>query len=147
MKFIWIGIVFFCGALLPVQAGLNAKLGKSLESPAYSSLICFFVGALTMVLYLPFSRENLHLQTLRSTPWPTLLGGGLTGAVFITATMLSLPRLGMALTFSLVVAGQMIVAVALDHLGILIDTPHTINIWRLLGIALVIAGVVVVRRF
>ena len=60
MKIIWIIIVFVCGALLPLQTGFNARLGKSIASPLYSTLICFIVGVLAMVLYLPFTKESIE---------------------------------------------------------------------------------------
>ncbi|MBS1665273.1 MAG: DMT family transporter [Bacteroidetes bacterium] len=147
MKIIWPAIVFTCGALLPFQAGFNAKLGKSIGSPIYASFFTFIVGAIALAVYLPFARESLSLAAARSASPSSWLGGGLVGAFFITLSMLALPRLGMALTFSLVVAGQMIAAVALDHFGILTDQAHAFNGWRLLGIVLIIAGVVLVRRF
>jgi bacterial/archaeal transporter family-2 protein len=147
MKIIWLLIVFFCGAVLPIQAGLNSRLGKSLDSPAFASMISFLVGALAVAAYLPFTRESLSWAGLRSASVVSWLGGGLTGAFFITASMLALPRIGMALTFSFVVAGQMIIAMVLDHFGVLVAEPHAFNGWRFLGIILIVGGVILVRRF
>jgi transporter family-2 protein len=39
------------------------------------------------------------------------------------------------------------VAVLLDHFDILVAEQHTINVWRLGGIILIILGVVIVRKF
>ena len=147
MKFIWIIIVLICGALLPMQAGLNARLGKSIDSPIYASMFSFIVGALSVAIYLQFTKETITMAGLKSASVYSWLGGGVFGAIFITGTMLALPRLGMALTFGLVIAGQVINAVLLDHYNILVSEPHHMNIWRLLGIMLIMAGVVVVRRF
>ena len=146
MKVAWITLVFFCGALLPLQAGLNAKLGRSLDSPVYASMFSFIVGAVAVALYLQFTKESITWAGLRSASVYAWLGGGLTGAIFITATMLALPRIGMALTFSLVVAGQMISAVLLDHFDILVSEQHHFTIWRLAGIVLIILGVILVRK-
>jgi transporter family-2 protein len=57
------------------------------------------------------------------------------------------PRLGATLTFSLVVAGQLLMAVALDHYGLLGVPVQTISWLRILGIALITAGVVLIRKF
>jgi transporter family-2 protein len=140
-------IALGCGALLPVQAGLNARLGKGLDSPLIASMFTFIVGAVSLAVCLPFGRESFHWTAAGTVPVSAWIGGGVTGALFITFTMLALPRLGMALTFGLVVAGQMIVAVVLDHFGVLIESSHPFNAWRLLGIFLIISGVVLVRRF
>src|SRR5450432_99049 len=147
MKIAWYIVVFICGALLPFQAGLNARLGKSIGSPVYASLISFTVGALIVAIYLQFTKETFAWEGLKSASVYSWIGGGLTGAIFITASMIALPRIGMALTFGLVVAGQVIIAVLLDHYNVLVAVQHSINIWRLLGIILIIAGVVIVQKF
>lgn len=147
MKLIWYAIVFTCGALLPFQTGLNARLGKSIGSPVYASMFSFIVGAFTVALYLQFTKESITWSGLKSASVYEWLGGGLVGAFFITASMIAMPRIGMGLTFGLIVAGQVIVAVLLDHFDILVSQQHSINIYRLLGILLIIAGVLIVRKF
>ncbi|HTL10453.1 MAG TPA: DMT family transporter [Chitinophagaceae bacterium] len=147
MKLAWLIIVFVCGALLPIQAGLNTRLGKSIGSPVYASLFSFLVGAAAVAIYLLFTKETVTWAGAKSAGLSSWLGGGLTGAIFITATMMAVPRIGMALTFSLVVAGQMIVAVALDHFKVLVAEQHSFNIWRLAGIVIIICGVILVRKF
>ena len=147
MKVTWLVIVFICGALLPFQAGLNARLGKYIDSPTYASLFSFIVGALTVSIYLQFTKETVTWAGLKSASISSWLGGGVTGAIFITASMLALPRIGMALTVGLIVAGQVIVAVLLDHFDILVAEQHSFNLWRLLGIIFIIGGVLIVRKF
>ena len=147
MKLTWLLIVFVCGALLPLQTGLNTKLGRSIESPVYSAMICFVIGAVAMGMYLPFSKESMTWAGLKSAPLLSLVGGGLLGAIYITATMLALPRIGMALTFGLIVAGQVIIAVLLDHFNVLVAQQHVINTWRILGMLLIIVGVIIVGKF
>lgn len=147
MKSLWIILVLIAGALLPLQAGFNARLGRSIAGPVHASMFSFIVGALTVAVYLLFSKEKLAWTEMRSASAIAWLGGGMIGAIFITSTMLALPKLGMALTFGLVVAGQMMTAVFLDHFGILVDEQHHFNLWRAAGVILIILGVIVVRRF
>ncbi|SIT33614.1 transporter family-2 protein [Filimonas lacunae] len=147
MRIVWLLLIFLCGTLLPVQGGLNAKLAKSLASPLYASMICFMVGAIAMAIYIPFTKETLSWQLLKGSSITSITGGGIIGALFITASMMALPKLGMALTFGLVVAGQVIISVLLDHYNILVAVPHPINVWRGLGVLLIIAGVAIVEKF
>jgi transporter family-2 protein len=146
MKLIWLLIVFFAGALVPLQAGLNTRLEKSLQSPAYASLFTFTTGALAMGCYLLATRESLSWAGLKSASLYSWLGGVL-GAIFITTTILAVPRVGMALTFGLVVAGQVCIAVVLDHFNVLVPQQHALNGWRILGIVLILSGVLIVRKF
>jgi transporter family-2 protein len=73
--------------------------------------------------------------------WP----GGVFGGAFILLVILLLPSLGAATLFALVIAGQVLAAVTLDHFGAFGLTPHPISFARLAGAALLIAGVILVR--
>lgn len=145
-KLSWILVAFASGAFLPIQAALNAKMGKAIESPVYASFISFVIGALVIFSYALVSHQPVAWAGLRTIPVYTWLAGVL-GAFYVTAVIFLFPRLGPALTFGLVVAGQMGLSVVLDHFNILVVQPHLFTIWRLLGIMLVIMGVVVIRKF
>ena len=67
----------------------------------------------------------------------TVLGCGSSGGV---------PRLGVAMTVILMVAGQILISVLLDHFGALGVPKQPLNLTRLLGVALVFGGVLLVRR-
>jgi transporter family-2 protein len=142
----WIIVALLSGAFLPIQAGLNTRLGKSLENPVYASLISFIVGALSVGAYILISRQQVSWAGLKAAPWYVYVGGVL-GAFYVTAIVLAFPRIGPALTFGLVIAGQMAISVLLDHFNILVAQQHPINLWRGLGVALIITGVMLIRRF
>jgi transporter family-2 protein len=72
--------------------------------------------------------------------------GGLYGAVFVVAAAWAVPRLGVATTITLMVAGQLLISLVLDHFGALGVPRAPISLTRVAGVALVIAGVVLVRR-
>ncbi len=146
MKFIWIIIAFASGAFLPIQAGLNTKLGKSIASPVHASMISFLVGVATVFIYTELTKQPVSWAGVKTAPWYSWVGGML-GAFYVTAIILAFPKIGPALTFGLVVAGQMVIAVLLDHFNILVAQQHSINVWRLLGIVLIISGVIILRKF
>lgn len=146
MKLLWIIIAFASGAFLPIQAGLNNKLGRSIESPVHASMISFMVGVLTVFLYLLVTQQQVSWTGIRTAPWYSWLGGAL-GAFYVTAIIQAFPKIGPALTFGLVVAGQMVIAVLLDHFDVLVAQQTPINAWRLSGIALIITGVILIRKF
>ena len=146
MKLTWIIIAFMSGAFLPIQAGLNTRLGKTIESPVHASLISFIVGALAVLVFSLITKQPVSWAGLRSAPGHVWLGGIL-GAFYVTAIILAFPRIGPAMTFGLVVAGQMIISVLLDHFNILVTQQHPVNVWKLLGIVLIVAGVVIIRKF
>ena len=145
-KILWILLTFIAGAMLPIQGGLNARMGKALESPVYSSLISFVIGTIVLVAYVLITRQPVAWSGLKNVPGFVWLAGAL-GAFYVTVIILAFPRLGPALTFGLVVAGQMFIALVLDHFNILVAQQHPINIWRVIGVALILAGVIIIRKF
>lgn len=146
MKFTWIIIALISGALLPIQGGLNSRLGKAVETPVGAALISFVIGTVALAAYCLLTRQQILWSGLKSTP-AYLWIGGLLGAFYITATIMAFPRLGPALTFGLVVAGQMIMSLLMGHFNLLVAHPQPINLMKLLGVALIIGGVIIIRRF
>ena len=146
MKFFWIIIAFASGAFLPLQAGLNTKLGKAITSPVHASMISFMVGVISVFVYTQLTSQPVSWAGVKAAPWYAWMGGVL-GAFYVTAIILAFPKIGPALTFGLVVAGQMFMAVLLDHFNILVAQQHPVNLWRVLGIVLIIAGVIIIRKF
>jgi bacterial/archaeal transporter family-2 protein len=145
-KLIWIVVAFLAGAFLPLQGGLNAVLGKEAKSPMYASMFSFIIGTILIALYVFTTRQTVSWEGVRGAPWYAWLGG-LFGAYCLTAIILAFPNLGPGLTFGLLVAGQMIISVALEHFNILVAEPHPISLLRVLGILLVVGGVLMVRVF
>ncbi len=53
MRFIFLLVLAFAaGMLAPVQAGMNAKIGKELNDPFYAALISFAVGTAGLLAYI-----------------------------------------------------------------------------------------------
>lgn len=145
-KLIWIILAFISGAFLPIQAGLNTKLGKAVESPVYASLLSFIVGTIALTLYVVFTKQTISIQGLKEAPAYTWIGG-LLGAFYVTVIILAFPQLGPGLTFGLIVAGQMIFSALLEHFNILVAQQSSINSMKVFGIALIVIGVVIIRKF
>lgn len=145
MLFIFIAIV--AGAVLPIQAGLNVELGKSVHQPVFAAFASFVIGSFGLFMYLWLIKFDFStIQAVKSVS-PVVWLAGLLGAFYVAAVIILAPKLGTALTFSLVVAGQMSVSLILDHFGVM-DLPiRQINWQRLIGVAFLIAGVLLIRRF
>jgi len=132
---------------MPTQAAINNKLAGYVESPISAAFISFLVGTVALFVYLLVTGNSLaSLLNIREAP-PIAWIGGLLGAFFVTAAVTLVPRLGVAMTFSLIIAGQMLVTLVLDHFGFLGVPVKEISLARVGGILLITAGVVVIRRF
>lgn len=145
-RFFWIILVIAAGAALPFQAGLNAKMGKSIDSMIWASLISFAVGSLALFAYVMITKNPVQLTGLKTVSSYTWLAG-VFGAFYVTTVVVAFPKLGPALTFGLIVAGQLFISLILDHFNILVQQQHSINFFRVIGMMLIVVGVWLIRKF
>jgi bacterial/archaeal transporter family-2 protein len=146
MNTVLILVAAAAGGLLAVQVAANSTLGQHLGRPAGATLVSFLVGSAGLVLYMLLVREPWPAsKALQHSPW-WALGGGILGAGYVMVTVVVTPRLGPGLTLGAVVAGQMIVALALEQAGALDVTRQPITLVRVLGVALIVAGVALLRK-
>jgi len=133
------------GISVAVQQVLNGGLRTALQSPAWAGFASYLGGLLTMIVVLVALREQLpSWKLVAATPW-WAWSGGILGGVFTLLVILLLPPLGAATLLALVVAGQMSAAVIMDHFGAFGLAQHPVSMSRLAGVALVIAGVVLIK--
>ena len=81
---------------------------------------------------------------MRDLPWWGWLGG-LCGATYVTSVFLLIPEIGTAATIALTVAGQQLASVLVDRHGLLRLPRRAIPPTRLIGVAVLLAGVAVVQ--
>jgi len=145
-KVFWIVLALLAGAFLPIQAGLNAKLDKVVESPIYASMFSFLVGTIGLLAYILFTRQTVVWSAIREVPNYVWIGGFM-GAFYVTVIILAFPKLGPGLTFGLVVAGQMVISVLMEHFNVLVAQQHPISYMKVLGIILIVAGTIIIREY
>lgn len=134
------------GSGLPLQAAVNVQLRQAIGSPVRASLASFIVGtALLFALSLASREPWPAVATLTRAPW-WVWTGGLLGAVFIFSTIVVVPRLGAAFAFALIVAGQMTASIAIDQFGLFGVQQASVSPGRLAGAALLVCGVVLIRK-
>ncbi len=147
IKFLMLLLAAVAGAVLPVQAVLNARLGQVAGNGLVGAFVSFVVGSLALgLVVVGQGGAGRHLAALRAAP-PSYFVGGLLGAVYVAAVVALTPRLGAALTVALVVVGQLAVAVVLDHFGALGLPVHVLTLPRLLGLGLLLAGLWLIRSY
>lgn len=134
------------GSSVVVQQALNAQLKTALGSAAWAGLASYAVGLACMaVLALALRDPPPSLATMARVPW-WAWSGGVFGAVFIGLAIVLVPTLGAATFIALLVTGQMLTSVAFDHAGWMGLAQRPLDLPRLVGIALLIGGVVLIRR-
>ncbi len=138
--------VIIAGGATALQAPTNARLAVAMASPVNAAFVSFAVGTLALGILAAVLHTRPDFAAVRTLPaWAWM--GGLYGCVFVITAAWGVPRLGAALTITLMVAGQLLLSLVLDHFGALGVPRHPIGMGRLAGVALVFIGVLMVRRF
>jgi transporter family-2 protein len=133
------------GAMLPIQFGINAQLASWLGSSVRAALISFVVGAAALfVVALAVARDWPSGERVGAAPWWVWIGGAL-GAFYVLGSIVAAPRLGAVTLFVMILAGQALASLLVDQFGWVGFEQHPINGLRLAGVALLAAGVALVR--
>jgi len=138
-------LVLFAGAMIALQAPTNVMLARAGGSPVLAALISFAVGTATLLAVWLASGNRPGLAPFGGLPWYAWIGG-VYGAVYVAVAAYAAPRIGLASLITLGIAGQIIAALWLDHVGALGLERAPISWARVGGALLVVAGVVLVRR-
>jgi transporter family-2 protein len=145
MQYVLLLAAALAGALLPIQAACNTKMGTHLQQPIHATVLSFLVGLITMLLIAIAMRQPAPAPVkILGAPWWAHVAGVL-GATYVASSIILTPKLGVVALTGAVLAGQMIVAVALDHFGWLGLKQNPVTPMKGLGIALLIAGVLLIR--
>ena len=145
----WILLGLIAGAVLPIQGAVNARLRADLHAPLAVALISFVVATLAiaavlLVLLATRSTPSPRVRPLATMPWWGWLGGAC-AATYVTATFLLIPEIGAATTVALTVTGQQLASALIDHNGLFRLPRRPMSVPRLSGLALLVAGSVLVQ--
>ncbi len=135
------------GLLLPMQIAFNNKLTHYSGNPVTSSLISFSVGTIALLLYSISHFQSFHksLQQLGNAPGYAWLGG-MVGAFYIISTIVASPKIGLALFLALVIGGQLVMSVIVDHYGLLGAVVKPITWLKGIGLLLVFGGIFLLKK-
>ncbi len=133
-----------------IMIGLAGGVAVGLQSPLASmisqrlgmleSVFIVHLGGALMALILLVFYSGGKLSQWRSVPWYAL-GAGIFGLVVIGAISYMIPRVGVAASITAIVAGQLLVGTILDHFGLLGAAERSLDPTRIIGLAVVLAGV------
>jgi bacterial/archaeal transporter family-2 protein len=145
--YFYVLLALAAGAMMPTQAAINNRLAGYVGTPIVAAFISFMVGTLGLFLYLVITGTPLsNVLSVKNAPAIAWIGG-LLGAFFVASSIVLVPRLGVAMTFSLLIAGQMLVTLVIDHFGILDVPMKPVNFARIAGVLLIVGGVILIRRY
>jgi len=144
INFVFYLLVAGAGVSFALQQAANNHLRAELVSPWWAGFISYAVGSVVMLIMALVSGPALSLTMITRThlfSWT----GGVFGAIYIATAIFMIPKLGATTVLALMVVGQMVISLFLDHYGILGIPIYPISGVRLIGVVLLVLGVVLVR--
>jgi bacterial/archaeal transporter family-2 protein len=143
---LWL-LAFVAGALIPVQAAANAALSKSIQGNVPFAALTLFVvaGVATAVGAVLAGGQIPSAAALRAAPWWSYIGGLIVAFYVFTITFLA-PRLGVGTAIALIVIGQVVAALTIDHFGLLRSLTFPLTPGRMVGAVLMAVGVFLALR-
>lgn len=146
MKVLFYLLPVLAGVAITIQSGINSQLRAVLQQPLLAAFISFVVGTVALAILLLFSRDVLPgMDQYTGIEWYKYTGG-LLGAFVVTVTLISVAQIGAGNMFVLVVAGQLITAVLMDHFGLLGMKHNPVSLQKLIGIVLLVGGAYLVNK-
>lgn len=167
---IWIAVVVSLGVTQALQIALLGVMNR-VRGPAEAAYVSILgtLAGLTLALAIrgligsrpvlppPFDHPGVTgaVALTSGTLLALLMRGlpvgyaltGLTAVPYLLAASYLAPRIGVGLFLGALIAGQLGGGVVLDHFGILGTATRPVDAIRVLGVAALLAGVVLVRGF
>src|SRR5262245_29164613 len=141
-EIVFAGLAIAAGVAAAMQAAINAALARftGLGRALVINTVVVLLG--TIGLWAASGARVAFFPA--GAPW-TLYLGGLCGFVIIGSLTFVFPKIGAAYAVALMVAGQCVSALLVDHFGLLGMPRAPVTIHRVIGVALVAAGTAVVK--
>src|SRR5579862_1700116 len=130
------------GAVMAFQGPINAAL-RIHVGVLESSLVSFCVGTIVLLAIVGMWGKGNVLAFRQAPPWQLL--GGLIGVIFVTTTLLAVPRIGVPGMIVAALAGQMTAGLLIDRFGWVGIAARPIESTRLAGVVLLVVSVVLIN--
>ena len=134
------------GGAVAAQAPINNVLSKHVGNFGAVS-VNFTVGTICVLAITFAFAGGLHREAGSESPaWYYWVLGGLAGVIIVTTTLITVRELGAGGVTAATIAGQLTLSVVLDRLGVFGLDERAITWQKLLGIALLTAGVFLIVK-
>lgn len=133
------GLAVAAGLAGSVQVAVMSRLGERVGVAEALGFSTALTAVLALAGVLVIRRSAAGYERALHQPWWTLTGG-LMGLLIVFAITYAGPRIGVAATVGILIAGQLVVGAAIDRWGLLGSERIALHWPRLLGIVLLAIG-------
>ena len=127
------------GTQAPIAAAMSQRVGGA------SSSLVVHLGGLVASLVLLIARRGEQIHEWRNLPW-YMLGCGALGLVLYLSLSHTVPRIGATSAIALLIVGQLLTGMVIDHFGAFDIPTRAVDLNRTLAFALLVAGAYLMIR-
>ena len=128
-------LVLIAGMGLSVEAGLLGPLGGNIGHLA-ATLSIFMIGSILLTLIMVFFTRPQLTLLFAQPKW--LLTGGVLGPVYVVALTIATPIVGLGITMTSVLLGQIAMSLVIDHFGLLGTKKMAVDLYRILALFMIV---------
>ena len=131
------------GMAVALQAQLMGLMDRDIGN--IEGVFITYCGGGVLIIGLMLLMHGGNLGAWRSVPWYAF-SSGVFGLLIVASIGFSVPRLGLVASLTTIVAMQLIVGAVLDHFGLLGAVPRPLDLSRILGMGVLMAGICLTIR-
>ncbi len=136
-------IGLFGGFAVGAQGAISGAMSQRIGGAAGSFVI--HLGGTIASLLLLLSRKGENIEEIGTLPW-YMLGAGIFGVILYLTLGQTIPRFGATVAIALLIIGQLLSSIIIDHFGLFNLPVHSIDLTRILGVVVLFAGVYLIIK-
>lgn len=131
------------GVAVGVQSPIAGKMGQRIGGTAGSFIV--HLGGLILSGLLLIFRGGENIRDWQKLPWYMFFAGAFGLILYLTINY-TLPRVGSTMMITLIIVGQLLMGVMVDQFGWFGVPVRTIDLPRIAGVLLLLAGGYLISR-
>jgi bacterial/archaeal transporter family-2 protein len=133
------------GGIVATQAPLNSQLGRTVGG-LQASVVALAISLIALAILAAVTDGLGGIRRIGDAPWHVAIGGGLAGALYVGSIVWTVRALGAGGLTAVTIAGQLGVAIVIDHFGWLGAEKSPVSAGKVAGVALLALGTWLVIR-
>lgn len=138
----------FMGAGLATQTAINSKLRERVLSPYLASAISFLIGSVFLMILTIIQGSNpiIPLHIFHKNPWWIWIGD-LLGAMYVLGNTRLVPIIGTGQIVIMALFGQLLFSALIEQFALFGAFQKYISYFKIIGLAIIFIGVLLIRIF
>jgi bacterial/archaeal transporter family-2 protein len=138
-KGVAVAVAAVVGGLVATQAPLNSQLGRTVGG-LQASVVALAVSFVALLALAVVTDGLGGIRRIGDAPLYVAIGGGLAGALYVGSIVFTVRALGATGLTAVTIAGQLALAMVIDHFGWLGVERSPITAVKIAGVALLALG-------